>query len=399
METRPVTQTTPNRLLIVDDDPGIGRFIAAVAEDLGFTVSIVGNVAEFKDRVAEFEPTHVVTDLQMPGADGIELLRYLATENCEALVTVISGLDSRVVKTALQVGENLGLRMNGALTKPIEIRQLENLLSSPSGSPKAGPTAGELAEGIPRGELVAYFQPKFSRADGLRWTANEVEALVRWQHPEHGLLSPNILLPLAVEGGLLDLLTSTMLEQAVQRIRAWEADGHIVSVAVNLPPELLADLAIPDRLAAICEKAGVAPDRIILEVTETAAMANPKHAMEILTRARVKGFRLAVDDFGTGFSSLQELYRMPFTELKIDRAFISDIAVSEEARAIVEVSLLLARRLGLKSCAEGVETEAQLNFLSQHGCDTVQGFYFSRPVDQHVIITILSSDKTRSGDA
>ena len=213
-----------------------------------------------------------------------------------------------------------------------------------------------------------------------RWIVEGVEALARWQHPSLGFISPARFIPLAEKNGLIRRLTEQVLETSLAQCRAWDAAGLQLSVAINLSPQLLNDLAFPDQVARMAAQVGADARRIIFEVTESAAMFDPGTTMDVLTRMRVKNFGLSIDDFGTGYSSLKQLYLMPFSELKIDTSFVRDIFAHEDARTMVETMVLLAHKLRLTACAEGVESQEVLDFLDSVECDRAQGYFIGRPM-------------------
>ncbi len=176
----------------------------------------------------------------------------------------------------------------------------------------------------------------------------------------------------------MDRLTWWVANQVTEQLGTWERKGLDLSVAINLDPGLLDDLDLPDKLIDIARGNGAPPEKITLEITEHAQILDVQNAMDILMRLRLKGFELSIDDFGTGHSSLSELYKMPFCELKIDRSFVSEACQNAEARTIVQSVVELAHKLGLRACAEGVENEQTLDFLHDIGCERAQGFLFSR---------------------
>ena len=207
-----------------------------------------------------------------------------------------------------------------------------------------------------------------------------MEALARWNHPSLGFISPARFSPLAEKNGLIRRLTEQVLETSLAQCRMWDAAGLQLSVAINLSPQLLNDLAFPDQVARMAAQVGADARRIIFEVTESAAMFDPGTTMDVLTRMRVKNFGLSIDDFGTGYSSLKQLYLMPFSELKIDTSFVRDIFAHEDARTMVETMVLLAHKLRLTACAEGVESQEVLDFLDSVECDRAQGYFIGRPM-------------------
>ena len=391
-----------NRLCVVDDDDDVCVLIRDVAERIGFSVSVAHSEAEFVRASEQAKPSTIVLDLHLPGTDGVELLRRLAEQRCRAAIYLVSGFDNRVLNTARQLALGLGLDVRGMLAKPFPVRELERQLRSAMQTQQALGD-GELRDALATGELVLHYQPKVvlegteparPGARGSDWTAGHerpaatidgwlvdgVEALLRWQHPGHGLLPPSRFLRLAETSGQLEALTVYVIEAVLTQIAAWREEGFEPSVAVNLPPQLLADLGLPDRLAQLVRDRGVDCRQIMLEVTESGVTADVVHGMEVLSRLRLKGFGLSIDDFGTGYSSLVQLYRMPFSELKIDRSFVADVLATEEAATIVRSTVDLAHNLGMTVCAEGVENGKTATLLTGLGCDRAQGFYFARPL-------------------
>jgi EAL domain-containing protein (putative c-di-GMP-specific phosphodiesterase class I) len=247
----------------------------------------------------------------------------------------------------------------------------------------------ELAAAIAVGEMVVHYQPKIDLNAEAAWQNVGAEALVRWAHPRRGLIGPSDFIGLAERTGLILPLTMFVLETAIAQVRVWQDDGAPVSMAVNLAAQLLTDLRMPDQISAMLEKHGVPPSSLILEVTESAAMADTLRAMDILTRFRLKGMGLSMDDFGTGYSSLLQLHRMPFSELKIDRSFVTQLGEAQEALIMVRSMIHLAHDLGLSVCAEGVETGVALKILRSLRCDKAQGYYIGRPAPADQLTRML----------
>jgi len=363
-----------NRLLVIDDEPDMAAFVAEVAGDLGFEARKLSDPAAFEAEVARFNPTVIVLDLQMPKRDGIELLRFLSEQCCAAELIIASGMDSRVLTTAAQLGRSLDLSIAAALTKPVALDVLEVTLARLKRQERIL-TADALAAAIESGQLIVHYQPKATLKSPGRWLIEGAEALVRWQHDEYGLVYPNDFIPIAEQNGLITALTDAVFRAAMEQARVWTANGLSMELAVNLSAQFLTDLEFPDRLLTLVRENNLDPTRLSLELTETAAMHDPDVTMDILARLRVKGVNLCIDDFGTGYSSLTQLYRMPFSELNVDMSFTSELADSEEARAMVEGLIFLAHKLKMKACAEGVEDEKTLDILERMGCDRVQGHF------------------------
>jgi EAL domain-containing protein (putative c-di-GMP-specific phosphodiesterase class I) len=274
-----------------------------------------------------------------------------------------------------------GIAVLGALPKPLSRERLARVLGSferpdlldvSPAAPEA--TAAELQDAIAEGEIVAHFQPKLHVEDG---TIAGAEALARWNHPVRGLVAPSEFIPLAEQCGLIDAVTWVMLEQAMEQLLVWRRAGQDWKVSVNLSLPYLEYVGAADRIAGLAERFGVEPASVVLEVTETLAATRLGTVLGNVARLRIMGFGLAIDDYGTGFSSLQQLTRLPFTELKVDRSFVRGAASCQQREAILASSIELARRLQLVSVAEGVETQSDLTVLRQLGCDQVQGFLFA----------------------
>jgi EAL domain-containing protein (putative c-di-GMP-specific phosphodiesterase class I) len=224
--------------------------------------------------------------------------------------------------------------------------------------------------------LHMAYQPKVSLRDGgLR----QVEALVRWEDPELGPMKPSEFIPLAEEHGLIDDITQWGLRQILRQWLEWREEGLDVSIAFNISALSLQHLDFPDLVERMCRALDVPADRLVLELTEGATQPLVK-LMDALTRFRIKGIGLAIDDFGTGYSSLMQLRQLPFTEVKIDQAFVADVPYSRDSRLIIQAVTELAHGLGLTTTAEGVETIDQLRTIRELGCDLVQGYLVSAPL-------------------
>jgi diguanylate cyclase len=245
----------------------------------------------------------------------------------------------------------------------------------------------EVRGALGRGEFLLAYQPQIDLPSGR---VIGVEALVRWQHPEHGLLAPPRFIPLIEQTALIGPLTLALIDQALGQLVSWRKLGIDVQMSVNLSARNLADAELPQQIAGILERHGVPPDRLVVEITESAAMDDPHRAVAVLAALRATGIGVSVDDFGTGNASIDYLAKLPATEIKIDRSFITDILDDPRAEAIVRSTIDLARNLGLAVVAEGIETEAVLRHLTALGCDTAQGYFISRPQPPEQLTAMLS---------
>ena len=230
-------------------------------------------------------------------------------------------------------------------------------------------------------QLRMVYQPKVALRDG---SLVRVEALVRWDDPELGAVEPSRFVPLAEQHGLIDELTQWGLREILKQWLQWRDDGLDTCIAFNISALSLQHLDFPDLVERLCRALGVPTDRLVLELTEGATQPLVK-MMDTLTRFRIKGIGLAIDDFGTGYSSLMQLRQLPFTEVKIDQAFVADVDRSRDCRLIIQSITDLAHGLGLSATAEGVETLQQLRLVRELGCDVVQGYLISPPLEPQAL--------------
>jgi len=373
------------RLLTIDDDPAICRTIDLVARTAGFEACSTDDTAEFFRLVRLWRPTHLVLDLVMPGLDGLDVLYRLAEMGTTAEVIVTSGHGLRVAEAAQRVAKELNLSSPGVLPKPFTPQQLRSLLQSPhdEAAPAIRPrretkkvARHEIVSAVEEREFVAYFQPKIDCNSG---EVTGLEALARWQHPQKGILTPEHFIPQAEKSNLINQISNQIAESALLWFGQHYRDSHL-EIALNLSGRAITLPNLADTLAELCDRAGVAPHRVVLEVTETYAMADPAAALALLTRFRMRGFQLSIDDFGTGYSSLTQLAQLPFSELKVDRSFVAAARESQESRKIVAALIGLARSLGLRATAEGVEDEWTLKLLRELGCHSAQGYFIAQPM-------------------
>jgi EAL domain-containing protein (putative c-di-GMP-specific phosphodiesterase class I)/CheY-like chemotaxis protein len=367
-------------VLAIDDDEVLLDMIQKVARSTGFAVMGMADSTEFQAALSTRAPSVVLLDLQLADCDGVELLRVLADAGCRAQIILMSGYDARVLSMARKIGLSLGLEMADPLEKPFRLAELRQILQKIRGK-NYYPDAAALREAIDKDRLELFFQPIVTLSTGR---TIGFEALVRWRHPEFGIIMPDRFIGLAERENLITPLTDHVLELAAGQIATWRKGGIEPFVSVNVSAtNIIASL--PDDLIQLCSRYDIPPRALRLELTETAAMGNSALMSEVLTRVRLKGFQLAIDDFGTGYSSLVQLHRLPFSELKIDRSFVGEMAGSADASLIVGVIVNLAHGLHLEPIAEGIETEHTMNMLIGMGCKTGQGYFFSRPMPANAV--------------
>ncbi len=370
-------------LMVIDDEAEFGHFVADVARHAGYRTIFADGFSSFSRQFSR-NLDIVVLDLMMPEIDGIELIRFLAENNSKASLILMSGFDDSVLQAANDVASGYGLNVLGRLTKPFEIEELENLLKKAGTKPHVAlsgedqiVTEDELANAIHTKELCVFYQPQVRFADRV---LVGVEALVRWRHPVRGLLSPNLFVPVAENCGLIYDLTQFVIMSTLAQCAQWKMAGINLRASINLSARTLGRLDIPEQLVTTAARLGLEPSQVVLEVTETSIMAGGSQSLDILTRLRMKGFGLSIDDFGTGVSSLQRLRNIPFTELKIDLGFVQKMGSERDSRAIVESIIDLGHKVGMIVVAEGVETQLQWDLLTDMGCDVAQGYLIGKPM-------------------
>jgi EAL domain-containing protein (putative c-di-GMP-specific phosphodiesterase class I) len=380
--------STTQSILVIDDDHSLGEFISAAAQHFGFRCVVTADADSFLKELTP-EVTLLMIDLVMPKVDGVEMLRRLAELKCDSRIVLMSGLSGRVIQTAEQLAKTLGLAVIGHLRKPFRLRDLENAFESSLASiPKKAPQSrkmvisdDELKRAIERDEFVLHYQPQIALGIG---DVVGVEALVRWQHPTHGLVFPDHFITRIEELGLIDELGWLVASRAFSEIGLLRTDGGPMPLALNCSVHSLQDLSFPDKLSSLAMEKGVLPQNTIIELTESGLLSNYAHTLDVLARLRVKHFELSIDDFGTGYSMMQQLQTIPATELKIDKSFVQNKHGSKSDLVMVIKMIEIGHELGLRVVAEGVETTEQLQFLRANQCDLAQGYLFSRalPVDE-----------------
>jgi EAL domain-containing protein (putative c-di-GMP-specific phosphodiesterase class I) len=378
--------TDKQKILIIDDEIDVGQFVSDAAQAMGFDCTVTTDAKDFLDALTP-DTTLILLDLMIPEMDGIELLRLLSERKCKTGIVLMSGVGKRTLESAGQLAQVLGLSIAGHLQKPFRLTQLEEVLASHAGpealqTPRPGPQLiiqdEELRRAIERDELVLHYQPQIDIATGR---AIGVEALVRWQHPTRGLIFPDNFIGRMEELGIIDQLGWIVANRGMSEVGQFtNGDGMALMLSLNASVHSLHDLKFPDVLVSLAEKHGISPANITIEVTETGLIKELANTLDILTRLRMKQVKLSIDDFGTGYAMMQQLRNIPATELKIDRSFVMEMQNNERDRIMVQKTIEMGHELGMHVIAEGVETQEQLDLLHAKGCDSAQGYLFSRPL-------------------
>ena len=392
-------------LLVVDDSAVQRQHAVALCRELGIeSIYEAGNGSEALELLAMLvlRPSLMIVDLEMPGMDGVELIQQMHQRRLDIPLVVVSRHDTALIQSVETLGGALGLHVVAGLQKPLTAARLGSALARHSAGDSvapeqkqrmlAPPDKAELAQAIDRGDIIAHYQPKVDIRTGI---VRGVEALARWQHPQKGMIQPDNFIALAEQEGLIRALTMSILGQALAQAAAWNTRGLKLSVAVNFSPLLLDSPGIVEEISAMLERHSLQAGQVVLEITEGSVVAYLGAGLGVLARLRLKGFGLSIDDYGTGFSSMQQLARIPFTELKIDRSFVHGAHRRKNLRVILQSALDLASRLELVTVAEGIETMEDWRLLQQFGCTIGQGYLIARPMAAAALPQWLKSDHQR----
>jgi EAL domain-containing protein (putative c-di-GMP-specific phosphodiesterase class I)/ActR/RegA family two-component response regulator len=389
--TPPAASPPARSLLIVDDSRVQRAHAVALCREIGVPlIHEAGSGAEALAwlATAPAAPDLLIIDLEMPDMDGVELIQQLAGRRSRIPLIVASSRETILIQSVETMARNLGLKVLAGLRKPLEAARLIGALRQIGGEgevacPPPQPDAADqmcpaaLGSAISSGSISVHYQPKVDVQTGF---IRGVEALARWRRPVAGFVRPDQFIALAEREGLIHDLTLSVVGQALAQAARWNAHGLKLSMAVNLSPRLLEVPDLVQELAALAAQHGVPCSRIVLEITESSLVDGMGAALGILARLRLLGFGLSIDDYGTGFSSMQQLARLPFTECKIDRSFVHGAHGRTHQRVILRSALDMARKLGLVTVAEGVETLEDWRLLRDFGCDVGQGFLIARPM-------------------
>jgi len=386
-------------LLILDKDPKSLAVLRTVAERLGCDHVEADSADGLQDILSSRRPTIAVLAVDGLDVDGLAMLRLLAREVVQPATLLIGAVHARVLAGARRAAESQGLRVIGVATRPLDPVAVEQLLMPYlAGAPPI--SLGELECALTEHELVLEYLPKIDIRAAVP-KMQGVEALVRWQHPRRGLLYPRHFLAAIEDHELMVRLTDFVLTEAVRQASLWRAQGLPLEMVVNLSPKLVTDREFPERVAVLLRENEVPAQQLVLDVTEASSLDARDLMLDVFTRLRILGVGLTLDNFGTGVSSLTELYRMPFSEIKVDQALIADVAREREAMLIVQAIVNLAHTLELEVCAAGVETRDMLGFVQSNGFDTAQGRFFSGPVKpaeiERLVGTLPCSEAASTG--
>lgn len=394
----------PARTVLVVDDSIVQRsHLAGLLRAAGFT-----RVLEAEDGCAALQVLEhgavgpaplVLTDLDMPRMDGLQLIRHLSERNLAAQLIVVSARDPRILEIVERMDTG-ALVVLGTLPKPARAEELALLLAGSGNTPEgstggaAGPETRErIEQGLRAGEFIPWYQPKVATATGV---VAGVEALARWMLPDGRVQPPASFLRVIEDTALLGELTLVIARQALARLRTWHAAGlRSLTMSINLSAVSLANRELVAELEALVEELELPPQAVIREITETAKLDGLADALGNAGHLALRGFGLAMDDYGTGYSNLQQLSRCPFTELKIDRSFVDRAVSRPNRRLILEAAVATGQRLGVTTVAEGVESRADWALLRALGCELAQGYLIARAMPGPELLPWVAANRTR----
>lgn len=385
--------------VLVVDDSNVQRnhvMNMCVEQGVGGVVGAINGVDAI-DKLKQETFDLVFIDLEMPIMDGVELSRTIAKEKLALSVIILSSKDPSLISSIGTMAESDGLNVLGTFKKPMQVTDLENSFNRLISNTRTNEnhkiynrlSVEDLKSGIDNKEIILFYQPKLT-SKGL--LLKGVEALARWNHPTLGFVSPVEFITAAEEFGIISELTHYLFNIALKQKVLWRERGVNFHVAFNLSPLSLADIGLANKISEQVENFKIEPKEIVLEVTENAICGEISTAIETLAKLRLKGFKLAIDDYGTGFANAQQLSRVPATELKLDRILVDNIATRPQQLAILKSTVNLAKDLGLATVAEGVENYDDFKLLFQLNIDLVQGYYFAKPMDAQALVQWLQVD-------
>jgi EAL domain-containing protein (putative c-di-GMP-specific phosphodiesterase class I) len=361
--------------MIVDDDPQVLSLLSRMIRRMGFE-AITANSIEAIDNRALSGMALMLLDVHIGGDHVLSLIDQLALAGTGIPVVLMSGYGNGVLNAVRETCTELNCTVAGILPKPFEMSMLESILS-PFRRRKVAEQYDSLGDAIASGEVIPFYQPMVDMRTGK---LSGAEALVRWLHPEQGILLPVDVIPEAEERGLMPALTFRMLDHALRDWRTLAGGDNGFNISVNVGPDVITCSDFVPRVVDLLAEHGVAPRRLTLEITEALSSLDVPQICTALCRLRSAGINLALDDFGTGYSSLVALRDLPFNKIKLDKSFVTNAESRPEECMIMASVTRLARDFGLESMAEGIETQGCYDLVREFGMDYGQGNLFAEPV-------------------
>ena len=372
-------------ILVVDDNVSIQELVVHKLKKLGAANIVTadnGKTALVKLRENQQPVDIIICDLNMPEMDGVQFLRHLADEAFPGGIILLSGVNQNVLRSAHRLASEHSLNILGSISKQAELKEFNTIFKEIDFKKELpekklhSPVSGEdLYKAIEQQQIEYVFQPK------VRIATREitgVEVLTRWKHPDYGDISPEQFIQMAEHSGFIDRLTRLVCARGMEQGKRWQDKGIDIKFSVNAGADSLEKLDFADFVIELAKSNRIPSEKVVIEVTESQLMRNISAHLETLTRLQMNGIGLSIDDYGKGYSTLEQLKRIPFTELKIDRDFVTGASGDSSSMAILESTVDLARKLEIETVAEGVETADDWALVEAVGCEYAQGFYISR---------------------
>lgn len=396
------------QIFIMDDDPDFGELIAEVSEIVGISAAYTSQPSQFETELAKHPNTQIIfLDLNMPGRDGVEIIRSLGSLNFRGSVVLMSGFDESVLSTAYDLAESYELNLLPTLKKPFSIESIKNLITefvfhSPGNNKKSSSAtarietplnASEIEQAFSESRIELYYQPQIRLLD---YEVIGLETLARLKKEDGTIIPPALFIPTIEASGLNTLFLNHILEHLMTDYQKYFSAHPQLSISINVSALDLNNLEFPDILAKQAKEARISPGNLVIEITESSAIKHLRTGLDILARLRLKGFKLSIDDFGTGTAVLENIKRMPFTELKIDRVFVDKLIHDRRLESITSDTIKMAHNLNLTVVAEGIEDVKTAQHLKAMECDIGQGFLFAKPMPAAILMDFLKQQNSSS---
>lgn len=390
-------------VLLVEDHDFQREYVAQqLRSDLGVNVDSTSDGALALEMLQSKAYDLVICDLAMPAMDGIVFIKRLGDLACKPNLIVLSSQPVSLMQLVERLALSLGFDNFRTLPKPFVLAEFVSVIQGfgqgcaseeieALSTVQLNDNSASILEGLIRKQFIPWYQPQYDTQTGR---VVGLEVLARWDHPVRGMLAPAVFIDTIVKSNWVNHLNSMLLESALKALKAWRRIDSDLTISFNIPVSLLVDESLPERLLELVRGCGGDPAALMLELTETTITDRFSDYLAGAARLKLKGFKLSIDDYGTGYSSLLNLMSVPFDEIKLDRVFVQGAHKNLSAQAALESSISLAQRLGIKIIAEGVEDPLDLALLQRLGCHTVQGFLLGKPVAEAQVEGLLCRSKS-----